>query len=96
MHVCTCASAYTYLCVYVCACMYLCVFAFVSVHTGVRARMCAYESACGGCVHAQVRLCVCRLFSRIISSLETFSGFSLHTLKATLLKLKLWCFCICC
>ena len=46
---CMCVNVHKRVCI-VCTCKYLCVFACVSVHTGVRARMCAYVSACGGYV----------------------------------------------
>jgi hypothetical protein len=52
-----CVSVHVYVCVNVCACMYLyapmCVLACASVHTGLRACMCARA----GVLHAHVRAC---------------------------------------
>jgi hypothetical protein len=83
------------MCVYVCACMYLCVFACASVQTGVRVRGCARVRVC---MHVHVRKWVSVrvpflfLFLHHLR-LETFSWVDLHALGATLLILKLQCFC---
>jgi len=99
MHACTCTcmSTYTYMCVYVCVFMYLCVFVCVSVQTGVRAHMCAYVGACGGCVHENVCVCVCVpfLFLHHLRPGNLQQGWHACP-KGSPAHTPLWCFCISC
>jgi hypothetical protein len=60
----------------------------------MRARMCAYVRACrGACMHMCISESVRVRFLFLHHLLEIFSGVGLHALRATLLILKLWCFC---
>jgi hypothetical protein len=85
VHVYTCARPF----ILVCLCVLLCTQ--VSVHVCVRMCACAGLRAC---TRALVGVCVYRLCPCIIFDLEILSGLGMHVLRATLLVLKLCCFCI--